>query len=229
MIRLTAPWKYNNRAQFLDGDGQFSGTHTLQFGTNLHYNQISKAAGHDCYDACFGFNGNETGYDFADFLIGAPNSFVQASQQLLDSRSKYYGFYAQDSWRPAQSHPQLRPSLRLPTPWYDTQNKLETVVLGEGSRWHFTPKLPWASSCLASPGRASRTLGPTKYTNCIPSWLCVFTQHKTDGFLNKISGVDPGGKRASAPGHGIFYSSIQEDATGFVEVGDAPMATTILS
>jgi hypothetical protein len=103
--------QYNNTFQIIDNVTKIFGTHTLQFGANLHYNQINER-NYDCYDGCFGFNGSETGLDFADFLIGAPDSFVQASQQLLDSRSKYYGFYAQDSWRAiSQSHPELRPAL----------------------------------------------------------------------------------------------------------------------
>ena len=123
------------------------GTHTLQFGTNLHYNQINER-NYDCYDGCFGFNGSETGLDFADFLIGAPDSFVQASQQLLDSRSKYYGFYAQDSWR-ATRNLTVNYGLRweVATPWYDTQNKLETVVVGRAvarvSRRSRGPGCPW--------------------------------------------------------------------------------------
>ena len=122
--------QYNNTFQIIDNVTKIFGTHTLQFGTNLHYNQINER-NYDCYDGCFGFVGSETGLDFADFLIGAPDSFVQASQQLLDSRSKYYGFYGQDSWR-ATRNLTLNYGLRweASTPWYDTQNKLETVVAG---------------------------------------------------------------------------------------------------
>jgi hypothetical protein len=208
--------QYNNTFQILDNVTKILGTHTLQFGTNLHYNQINER-NYDCYDACFGFNGNETGYDFADFLIGAPNSFVQASQQLLDSRSKYYGFYAQDSWR-ATRNLTLNYGLRweASTPWYDTQNKLETVVLGEQSL-----AFPTAPLGLVVPGDPGipRTLGPTKYTNFAPRIGFAYSPDTTDGFLGKLLGGS--GKTSIRAGYGIFYSSI-EDATGFVEVGDAP-------
>ena len=151
--------QYNNTFQIIDNVTKIFGTHTLQFGTNLHYNQINER-NYDCYDGCFGFNGSETNYDFADFLIGAPDSFVQASQQLLDSRSKYYGFYAQDSWR-ATSNFTLNFGLRweASTPWYDTQNKLETVVLGEQSL-----AFPGAPLGLVVPGDPGipRTLGPNQ-------------------------------------------------------------------
>ena len=208
--------QYNNTFQILDNVTRIIGTHTLQFGTNLHYNQINER-NYDCYNGCFGFNGSETGYDFADFLIGAPNSFVQASQQLLDSRSKYYGFYAQDSWR-ASRNLTLNFGLRweASTPWYDTQNKLETVVLGEQSQ-----AFPGAPLGLVVPGDPGipRTLGPTKYTNFAPRIGFAYAPEASDGFLGKILGG--AGKTSIRAGYGIFYSSI-EDATGFVEVGDAP-------
>jgi hypothetical protein len=208
--------QYNNTFQILDNVTKIIGTHTLQFGTNLHYNQINER-NYDCYDGCFGFNGSETGFDFADFLIGTPNSFVQASQQLLDSRSKYYGFYAQDSWR-ASRNLTLNYGLRweASTPWYDTQNKLETVVLGEQSQ-----AFPTAPLGLVVPGDPGipRTLGPTKYTNFAPRIGFAYSPEASDGFLGKILGG--AGKTSIRAGYGIFYSSI-EDATGFVEVGDAP-------
>jgi hypothetical protein len=208
--------QYNNTFQIIDNVTKIFGTHTLQFGTNLHYNQINER-NYDCYNGCFGFNGAETNYDFADFLIGAPASFVQASQQLLDSRSKYYGFYVQDSWR-ATSNLTLNYGLRweASTPWYDTQNKLETVVLGEQSQ-----AFPGAPEGLVVPGDPGipRTLGPTKYTNFAPRIGFAYAPAVSDGFLGKLIGGS--GKTSIRAGYGIFYSSI-EDATGFVEVGDAP-------
>ncbi len=208
--------QYNNTFQIIDNVTKILGTHTLQFGTNLHYNQINER-NYDCYNGCFGFNGSETGVDFADFLIGAPASFVQASQQLLDSRSKYYGFYAQDSWR-ATRNLTVNYGLRweAATPWYDTQNKLETVVQGEQSL-----SFPGAPLGLVVPGDPGipRTLGPTKYTNFAPRIGFAYAPEATDGFLGKVLGG--AGKSSIRAGYGIFYSSI-EDATGFVEVGDAP-------
>ncbi|HTZ57805.1 MAG TPA: TonB-dependent receptor [Acidobacteriaceae bacterium] len=208
--------QYNNTFQIIDNVTKILGTHTLQFGTNLHYNQINER-NYDCYNGCFGFNGSETGLDFADFLIGAPASFVQASQQLLDSRSKYYGFYAQDSWR-ATRNLTINYGLRweAATPWYDTQNKLETVVPGQQSLSF--PGAPLGLVVPLDPG-IPRTLGPTKYTNFGPRIGFAYAPDVSDGFLHKILGGS--GKSSIRAGYGIFYSSI-EDATGFVEVGDAP-------
>ncbi len=208
--------QYNNTFQILDNVTRILGTHTLQFGANLHYNQINER-NIDCYNGCYGFNGSETGSDFADFLVGAPASFVQASQQLLDSRSKYYGFYGQDSWR-ASKNLTVNFGLRweVATPWYDTQNKLETVVAGEQSLAF--PGAPLGLVVPLDPG-IPRTLGPTKYDNWGPRIGFAYSPAEADGFLGKILGGT--GKSSIRAGYGIFYSSI-EDATGFVEVGDAP-------
>ncbi len=45
------------------------------------------------------FDGSETGSDIADFLLGAPAQYIQASFQVLDSRTRYGAAFAQDSWR----------------------------------------------------------------------------------------------------------------------------------
>ncbi len=208
--------QYNNTFQILDNVTKIFGTHTLQFGANLHYNQINER-NYDCYNGCFSFDGSETGQDFADFLIGAPVNFTQASQQLLDSRSKYYGFYGQDSWRASKTLT-VNFGLRweVATPFYDTQNKLETVVPGEQSL-----AFPGAPVGLVVPGDPGvpRTLGPTQYNNWGPRVGFAYSPDNTDGFLGKLLGG--AGKTSIRAGYGIFYSAI-EDATGFVEVGDAP-------
>ncbi len=208
--------QYNNTFQIIDNVTKLIGTHSVQFGADLHYDQINER-NYDAYNGQFGFNGAETGLDFADFLIGAPDSFVQASQQLLDSRSKYYGFYVQDSWRALHTLT-VNYGLRweASTPWYDTQNKLETVVAGEQSL-----SFPGAPLGLVVPGDLGipRTLGPTKYTNFAPRVGFAYAPDMRDGMLGKIFGGE--GKTSIRAGYGVFYSSI-EDATGFVEVGDAP-------
>jgi Carboxypeptidase regulatory-like domain len=103
--------QYNNSFQWLDNFSKVIGTHSLKFGGQFHYDQIDERnlAGEN---GQYQFTGTETGIDFADFLIGAPDNLTQASLQLLDSRSKYYGLFAQDSWRGYfQPGFQLRPAL----------------------------------------------------------------------------------------------------------------------
>jgi hypothetical protein len=96
-----------------------------------HYLQINDRNRGGNVNGSFGFDGSETGSDFADFLVGAPARYVQSSIQFLDSRTRYGAVYEQDSFR-------LRPNLTLnyglrweaSMPWYDTQDKIETLIPG---------------------------------------------------------------------------------------------------
>ncbi len=208
--------QYNNTYQIIDNFTKIVGTHTLQFGGDFHYDQINER-NYDDANGAYTFGGGETGLDFADFLIGAPDNFTQASQQLLDSRDKYFGVYAQDSWR-ARPTLTINYGLRyeIMTPWYDTQNKLETVIPGEQSK-----VFPTAPQGLVVPGDPGvpRTLAPIQYHNFAPRIGFAYSPDSTEGLLGKLVGGP--GKTSIRAGYGIFYSAI-EDATGFVEVGDAP-------
>ncbi|MFZ0419836.1 MAG: carboxypeptidase regulatory-like domain-containing protein [Candidatus Sulfotelmatobacter sp.] len=208
--------QYNNTYQIIDNFTKIVGTHTFQFGADIHYDQINER-NYDDANGAYTFNGQETGIDFADYLIGAPQSFTQASQQLLDSRDKYFGVYAQDSWR-ARPTLTINYGLRyeIMTPWYDTQNKLETVIPGEQSK--VFPTAPQGLVVPEDPG-VPRTLAPIQYHNFAPRIGFAYSPDNTEGLLGKLFGGP--GKSSVRVGYGIFYSAI-EDATGFVEVGDAP-------
>ncbi len=208
--------QFNNSFQWLDNFSRVIGTHTLKFGGQFHYDQINErnlAAENGQY----GFSGSETGIDFADFLIGAPDSLTQASKQILDSRSKYYGLFAQDSWR-------VTPNLTLnyglrweaSMPWYDTQNKTETFMQGKQSAKF--PGAPPGYVVAGDPG-IPRTLGPTRWANFSPRLGLAYSPNASSGILGKLFG-GPGHTSIRA-GAGLYYTSI-EDLSQFLEVGDPP-------
>src|SRR5277367_244122 len=195
--------QYNNSFQWLDNFTRVMGTHSLKFGGQFHYDQINErnlAAENGQY----GFSGSETGIDFADFLIGAPDSLTQASPQILDSRSKYYALFAQDSWR---ATPKLVVNYGLrweaSMPWYDTQNKIETIIPGQQSVKF--PGAPPGYVVAGDPG-VPRTLAPTQWHNFSPRL----------GFA-----YSPDAKTSIRAGLGLYYSSV-EDLSQFLEVGDPP-------
>ena len=139
----------------------------MRFGGQFHYDQINERNLFG-QDGTFNFDGTETGVDLADFLLGAVanGGFTQACKQLLDSRSKYFGLFAQDSWR-VRSNLTFNFGLRweFSQPWYDTQNKISTVVPGQQSVI-FTN----APKGLVFPGDTGipKTLAPTQYTAFSP-------------------------------------------------------------
>jgi hypothetical protein len=199
--------RVNNSFQWLDNYMMVVKTHTLQFGLNYHYDQIN---GRNFYAVNGQFDysgGNETGLDVADFLLGATNTFTQATPQLLDSRSHYAGGYAEDSWRAATSLT-LNYGIRyeVSTPWYDTQNKIETIVPGQQSI--VFPGAPKGWVFPGDPG-VPRTLAPIKWNKFAPRF----------GFSWVPSGLSQ--KTSIRGGYGLFYTNYQ-DQSGFVEIGDAP-------
>jgi hypothetical protein len=208
--------QYDNTAQAIDNLTKVFGTHNLQFGGSFHYDQINVRLS-PAENGQFNFYGNETGLDFADFLIGAPSQLTQASFQVLDSRGKYYGFYGQDSWR-ARPNLTLNYGLRweVSTPWFDTQNKIETLIPGEQSK-----VFPGAPTGVVVPGDAGvpRTLSPIRYGNFAPRFGIAYTPSASDGILGKILGGS--GQTSIRAGYGLFYTSI-EDIGYFFATGSAP-------
>ena len=208
--------QFNNSFQLLDNFSKVIGTHTLKFGGQFHYDQINER-NLAAENGQFAFSGSETGVDFADFLIGAPDSLTQASQQILDSRSKYYGLYAQDSWR-VTSDLVLNYGLRWEAsmPWYDTENKIETIVPGLQSK--VFPGAPTGWVVPGDPG-IPRTLAPTKWDNFSPRLGFAYSPNIADGLLGKLVGGP--GKTSIRAGAGLYYTSV-EDLSQFLEVGDPP-------
>lgn len=206
----------NNTWMFSDGFSKVVGRHSMKFGGEFRYLQINER--NTCApNGDFSFDGSETGIDFADFLIGAPVSYNQCSQQFLDSRTRYGAAYGQDSY-------QIKPNLTLnlglrwevSMPWYDTQGKIETIVPGLQSTQFPTAPKGWVVP--GDPGIPS-TLAPTRYKNFAPRAGIAYSPDFHDGLLNKITGGP--GKTSIRAAYGIYYTSI-EDLNLFYEVGDAP-------
>ncbi|MBV9341106.1 MAG: TonB-dependent receptor [Acidobacteria bacterium] len=208
--------QYNNMYQILDNFTKVHGTHTIKFGGQFHYDQIDErnlAAENGQYS----FTGNETGIDFADFLLGAPNSLTQASPQILDSRSKYYALFLQDRWR-VTSNLVFNYGLRWEAsmPWYDTQNKTETIIPGKQSVKF--PGAPLGYVVAGDPG-VPRTLGPTQWHNFSPRLGLAYSPSASSGILGKLFGGP--GHTSIRVGGGLYYTSV-EDLSQFLEVGDPP-------
>ena len=206
----------DNTWQFSDSLSKVVGKHTMKFGGEFRYLQVNER--NTCApNGDFTFNGLETGSDFADFLIGAPNSYNQCSQQFLDSRTRYGGAYFQDVYK-------LKPNFTLnlgvrwevSMPWYDTQGKIETIVPGEQSTQFPTAPLGWVVP--GDPGIPS-TLAPTHYNNWAPRIGIAYSPDFKDGFIAKLTGGP--GKTSIRAAYGIYYTAV-EDLNLFYEVGDAP-------
>ncbi len=218
---IQATGQYNNTWHLADTFSMVRGKHALKFGGDFRYLQINER---NVYapNGNFSFDGTETGHDVADFLLGAPAEYIQAALQVLDSRSRYGAAFAQDSWR-------VRPNFTLnfglrwevSMPWYDTQNKIQTIVPGVQST--VFPGAPKGWLVPGDPGLPGgkpipSTLAPTTWRDFGPR-LGLAWSPTAGGLLGKILGGP--GKTAIRVGAGMYYTAIQ-DAGLFIEVADAP-------
>ena len=196
------------------------GRHTWKFGGEFRYLQVNER-NYANPNGGFTFDGTVTGVDFADYLLGATSTtnqpYTQAALQLLDSRTRYGGAFAQDSWK-VKSNLTLNLGLRweVSMPWYDTQGKLQAIVPGQTST-----VFPLSPAGLVFPGDAGvpQTLAPTRYNNFAPRVGLAYSPGFSDGALGKIFGGP--GKTSIRAAFGIYYTSV-EDLTLFYEVADAP-------
>ena len=194
------------------------GRHTLKFGGEYRYYQLNNRNG-SSFLGSFSFDGGETGYDVADYLLGSPTSYSQNSVQQLDGRSKYGGAFIQDSIR-VTPNLTLNAGLRweFSTPWYDTQDKIQTIVPGEQSVQY--PNAPIGLVYPGDPG-VSRTLGSTQYNHFAPRFGLAYAPTASTGLLGKLVGAP--GKTSIRFGSGLFYNAIQ-DQTLYWIIGGLPFS-----
>jgi hypothetical protein len=204
-----------NTFSFSDGYSKVFGTHRMKFGGQYRRNQLTeKNLGSN---GSFNFNGSETGNDFADYLLGAPNGYSQGQGFPSYGRSFYFGIYGQDSWR-VRHDLTLNYGLRwdVSSPWWELHNELETIIPGEQSL-----TFPGSPTGWVFPGdpNVPKTLAPTRYDNLAPRIGLAYSPSFNDGLLAKLTGGP--GNSSIRVSWGKFYTTF-EGATNFNEIGDAP-------
>jgi hypothetical protein len=207
----------NNTYQILDNFSKVVGTHTLKFGANYKYDQVTDFE-FGAKNGTFSFDGSETGIDFADFLLGAPVDYEQGAQIPMYTRGRYFGVYAEDTWR-HRSNLTFTYGLRweFATPWWEAHNQIETLVPGLQSK--VFPGAPTGWVFPIDPG-IPPTLAPTRYNNFAPRVGLAYSPNASGGFWGRLLG-NPGETSIRA-GFGVYFTAF-EDITSFNEVGDAPL------
>jgi Carboxypeptidase regulatory-like domain len=219
---ISATGQFNNTWHVADSFAKIWRSHAFKFGGEFRYLQINER---NIYapNGNFDFDGSETGHDVADFLLGAPDSYIQAAVQVLDSRTRYGAAFVQDSWR-VKPNFTVNFGLRweVSMPWYDTQNKIETIVPGvQSTVFPGAPKgwLVPGDPGLPGGGAIPSTLAPTTWKNFAPRLGIAWSPNVSSGILGKLLGGP--GKTSIRAAAGIYYTAIQ-DAGLFIEVADAP-------
>jgi outer membrane receptor protein involved in Fe transport len=195
--------QWNNTYALNDSFSRVMGDHSLKAGFEATYEQVNVNP-NPIANGSFQFQGQETGSDFADFLIGTPFFFNQQDSQSYYIRHRYQGAFAQDSWR-------LRPNLTLNFGvrydhmefWSEKFNQIPTYLLGEQSVVY--PNAPPSLVYPGDPG-VPYTLVPSKNTFSPRAGL-AWSPGNLPGFLNKITGG--AGKTSIRAGYGLFESVIE--------------------
>ncbi len=97
-----ASWPWHNKAddyQIRDDVSWLKGSHEIKMGASWAvYKKVQDLFGDT--QGAFGFNGNYTGNDFADFLLGYANSYTElAVQDKGNWNNVSWAAYVQDNWR----------------------------------------------------------------------------------------------------------------------------------
>jgi hypothetical protein len=214
----------NNTFQWIDNFSKVVGRHTMKFGAEFHYDQINTDALAQ-FNGSFLFTGSETGSDFADFLLGVPSQYNQSQLQPFYGRNKYWGIYAQDSWR-VRSDLTLNYGLRWDRiePWYEKNNGISAFEPGKQSL--VFPGAPAGILFPTDPG-VPRTLAPPGNLDFAPRVGVAYSPSAdSNTLLGRILG-DPG-KTSIRAGFGMYYTAIEALTIGIL-AGNAPFGTTYSS
>jgi hypothetical protein len=213
---LTNMKSVDNNYMLTDTFSKVLGSHSLSTGGEYRYYQLNVR------NVCapngqFNFNGAETNNDFADFLIGAPSTYTQCSEQLLDNRARYGALFVQDSWK-AKSNLTVNLGLRwdVAVPWYDVYSQLNTFVPGVQSK--LFPLAPLGYLVPGDPG-VPRSISPTYWGKFAPRIGIAYSPDANSGVLGKIFGGP--GKSSIRSAYGIYYLGAA-DSGNFGVIGSAP-------
>jgi hypothetical protein len=219
----------NNTYEVTDTFSKVLGTHTLKFGGETHFDQVN-AHPIAQFNGSFVFSGQETGVDFADFLIGVPNQYNQSQLNPFYARNKYFGLFAQDSWRLASNFT-LNYGLRWDriAPWTEKYNQISTFVAGAQSA--VFPGAPagilYPGDPLPGGGSVPDTLAQISNRSFAPRVGLAWSPEGPSGsLLAKVLG--PAGTTSIRASAGMFYTAIDALSIG-VLAANAPYGTTYTS
>ena len=201
------------------------GRHTLKFGFDMRrWEELSPSLSYN--SGAFDFNtfgAYSTGVPGADFLLGTPAYYTQASGGLEDARTRQYYSYAQDEF-------QFRPNLTLiyGLGWtIDTPNI--NIAYNNHGQMAFRPGqqstvFPGAPTGIVYQGDAGvNAAGPTQWKNFGPRLGLAYSP----GWGGWLTGGP--GKTSIRAGFGIYYDKSETEQAGQVGFGVPPFAISTLN
>jgi hypothetical protein len=211
-VPITNLTQINNTWYVSDGISRAKGSHTLKFGGQFHADQVNNHP-NATFNGTFNIDGStETGNPYANFLLGTPSNFTQSSGQPFYLRNRYFGLYAQDSWR-ARNDLTINVGLRWDVimPWWEKFNQLQTYIPGAQSTLY--PGAPPGLVVAGDPG-VPKTLAPIDYKNFAPRIGVAYSPRFEEGLWSKIFGSN--GQSSIRASYGLFYTAFQGLSAGIM-------------
>ncbi|MFP5228924.1 MAG: carboxypeptidase regulatory-like domain-containing protein [Acidobacteriota bacterium] len=193
----------NNTYQFQDDFSKVIGNHTVKFGADYHWDLIGfSRANMKLY---FEFYGGETGIDFVDMLLGAPDGYFQATPASVDLRNFYTGAYGEDSWRLTRNLT-FNYGLRWDVDPYWAAAKNNEPVLIAGKQSATFPTAPVGYNFPGDPG-IPKHMANIRWNDFGPRIGLAWSPEASSGFLHTLLGDH--NKSSIRVGYGLYYTNIE--------------------
>jgi Carboxypeptidase regulatory-like domain/TonB dependent receptor len=210
-VDTTALVQAENIYEVSDAFSRIEGRHGLKFGGELHASQIDTHPD-VVFNGSFGFNGSETGVDFADFLLGVASSYTQGQAESFYNRNLYMAAFAQDSWK-LSDRLTVNYGVRWDRirPWLEKFNQLQTLVKGEQSL-----VFPGAPQGLVFPGDPGvpDSLAPPRNSFSPRAGIAYAPNPAGGRFLEKLIGS--AGATSIRLGYGMYYTAYEGLSAGIM-------------
>ena len=223
-----------NSFMWADNLTYVKGNHTMKFGVDVRRNRFDQTLYYNV-SGQFTFNGstaNSISDNYAEYLLGIPDNYVQGSAQRENVRSTGVYVFAQDSWK-------IKPSLtlnyglrwELDTPLTDVLHHVQTFRPGQNSTVYPCQLNPTSIATfqtvygisspdcnntgtqptgLVVPGDPGVPAGMTQtyYKALAPRIGIAYSPNFTSGALGKLFGAN--GKTSLRAGWGLFYNPMEQ-------------------
>jgi hypothetical protein len=201
------------------------GRHTFKFGIDDRRFKVSNPFyANNSGNFSFGGSGPfSTGVSGADFLLGIPDSYAQASGSFIDASAQGYYTYAQDSWKATQNltiNYGLGWQINTPvTDHFNHDRAINCFRAGQQSTVY-----PTAPAGLVFPGDTSCSAAGYKsgFTHFGPRLGIAWAPH-ANGMLGHLTGDQ--GKFSIRAGAGVYFNQVEEELT-LQNLGAPPFALT---
>lgn len=194
--------------ELTDNLSKIVGKHTLKFGFDMRrfeiYNQINHLNNGGFAFAAFG--SFTTGDEGADFLLGVPDIYEQASGDILNERAQEYYTYAQDQWK-ARNNLTITYGLgwSIDTPLADNyHNNHAGVAFRPGQQSIVFPQAPSGYVFQGDPG--VNAFGTTQFKDFGPRFGFAYSPD-----WGRFTGGP--GKTSIRGGFGIYYNRFSGEPT----------------